>query len=171
MISSEILLGLPEYKITGIEQRAGRVVITAQHATAAACPQCGGTKMRLKDKRIRCPRHESWGQRRTELELTTHKWKCKECKHIFWSAFRGCCPASELPRHSGVAYFTTTGMESAAAVWPSARGSAAQRWNAGVWIFYSVRPPSGSVCCVRPYWALMSTSLPVARAMPPRFVT
>jgi transposase len=92
LINSETLLGLPDFTVSGAKQTAGRVSISAKGTGTAACPHCGGTQLRLKDKRMRRPRHESWGQRHTELELTSRKWKCKGCSRSFWERFPGLLP-------------------------------------------------------------------------------
>jgi transposase len=94
---------LPEYEITGIEEVAGRVRITARYTGAVKCPHCGGTELRMKDLRIRRPRHESWGTRQCQLELESRKWLCPACKRSFWQRFPGILPrlrASEPFRRS-----------------------------------------------------------------------
>lgn len=103
MIRSEAILGLPEYEITSIEERAGRVEIRARFTGKVACPHCGETKLRRKDRRTRCLRHESWGMRQCALELETHKWVCRACSRSFWQRFPGILPrmrASEPFRRS-----------------------------------------------------------------------
>lgn len=92
MIRSEAAVGLPEYQLTGIEEKSGRVTLAVEYTGGVACPHCGGTKLRLKGKRQRRPRHESWGKRHTELELTSRKWKCQQCGRSFWERFPGLLP-------------------------------------------------------------------------------
>jgi len=92
LIRSEAVLGLPGYQITGIEERNGRVRLSARHTGPIACPQCGGSRLRNKGRRIRCLRHESGGTRHSELELETQKWQCRECGHSFWQRFSGILP-------------------------------------------------------------------------------
>ncbi len=53
------------------------------------CPECGSKQLRLKDRRLRHPRHEDWGLRQTYLELETKKWHCKDCGRFFWQRFPG----------------------------------------------------------------------------------
>ena len=48
--------------------------------------------MRVKDRRIRQPRHESWGSRHSILLLETRKWKCHGCRRSFWERFPGILP-------------------------------------------------------------------------------
>jgi len=101
--SSEIVLGLPDYQITAIRQDAGRVTIAVEYKGAVKCPHCECTRLRRKDTAIRNPRHESWGQRHSVWELTTHKWACKGCGRSFWERFPGLLPrkrATEAFRRS-----------------------------------------------------------------------
>jgi transposase len=92
LIRSEAVLGLPGYQITGIEEQSGEVRISARHAGPISCPQCGSSRLRLKDRRIRQPRHESWGLRRSVLLLESRKWVCRECGRYFWQRFPGIQP-------------------------------------------------------------------------------
>ena len=92
MISSEAILGLPEYEVTAVEETAGRVRIRARFTGKVQCPHCGGEKLRRKDRRIRTPRHESWGVRHCWLELETGKWECRACRRSFWQRFPGIQP-------------------------------------------------------------------------------
>jgi transposase len=96
-------MGLPEYEITGCEERAGEVRIQARFTGTVSCPHCGGTKLRMRGRRTRRPRHESWGERRVRLELETKKWRCLGCARSFWQRFTGILPrfrASERFRRS-----------------------------------------------------------------------
>ncbi len=92
MIRSEALIGLPEYEVTGVEEVAGEVRLQARFIGAVLCPYCEGTELRLRDRRVRRPRHESWGERRTVLELETRKWRCLKCERSFWQRFPGILP-------------------------------------------------------------------------------
>ena len=92
MIRSEAVIGLPGYQITGIEKRSGRVRISARYTGPKSCPFCGGEHLRLKDRRVRNLRHESWGVRHCELELETRKWRCHSCSRSFWQRFPGILP-------------------------------------------------------------------------------
>ena len=87
-------MGLPEYEITAIEEVAGRVRIRARYVGRVACPRCGGEKLRRKDRRVRYPRHESWGVRHSVLALETYKWECRACRRSFWQRFPGILPRS-----------------------------------------------------------------------------
>ncbi len=103
MIRSEVLLGLPEYEVTAVDEVAGQVRIKVRFKGRVSCPHCEGTKLRLKDRRVRRPRHESWGMRRCFLELETRKWRCDSCGRSFWQRFPGILPrlrASEPFRRS-----------------------------------------------------------------------
>lgn len=92
MISSEAVLGLPGYQITGIEQAAGEVRISARYTGPKSCPHCQSQRLRLKDKRWREPQHESWGLRHCILELESCKFRCKDCGRTFWQRFPGILP-------------------------------------------------------------------------------
>ena len=92
MISSEAVLGLPGYQITGIEERAGMVSISARYTGPQCCPHCDSERLRVKDRRWRQPRHESWGLRHCVLQLETRKFRCKDCGRSFWQRFPGILP-------------------------------------------------------------------------------
>jgi transposase len=83
---------LPEYEVTSVEERAGRIRIGLRFTGQVVCPQCGSDQLRLKDRRMRRPRHESWGERRSELELESRKWRCLGCGRYFWQRFPGVLP-------------------------------------------------------------------------------
>ena len=85
-------MGLPEYEVTAVEEVGGQVRVAARFTGAISCPHCGHSKLRLKDRRIRRPRHESWGVRRVVLELETRKWQCRACSRSFWQRFPGLQP-------------------------------------------------------------------------------
>jgi transposase len=103
LISAEAVLGLPEYQITGIAEVAGEVRISVRFTGRTSCPHCNGEKLRSKGRRMRRPRHESWGLRRCVLDLETRKWQCQGCGRSFWQRFTGILPrlrASEPFRRS-----------------------------------------------------------------------
>lgn len=103
MIRSEAVIGLPDYEITGIEEIAGEVRLRVRYTGRSRCPHCEGEQLRLKDRRLRRPRHESWGVRHCRLELESRKWLCLGCKRSFWQRFPGILPrlrASEPFRRS-----------------------------------------------------------------------
>lgn len=92
MIRSEAVLGLPDYEITACDEIAGEVRIRARVTGRVACPHCDGIDLRVKARRIRRPRHESWGERRVRLELETRKWLCGTCQRFFWQCMPGIQP-------------------------------------------------------------------------------
>jgi len=92
LISTEAVLGLPGYQITGIEERAGRITVQARYEGLVQCPECGGDRLRLRDRGLRRLRHESWGVRHVLLELETRKWHCRDCDRSFWQRFPGILP-------------------------------------------------------------------------------
>lgn len=91
-MQSEVLLGLPGYQITHIEEQAGAVRICARYLGEISCPDCQGTKLRSKDRRVRLLRHESWGMRRTVLALESRKFRCEACGRYFWQRTPGVLP-------------------------------------------------------------------------------
>ena len=66
--------------------------ISARHAGPISCPHCKSQRLRLKDKRMREPRHESWGLRHCILELESCKYRCKDCGRSFWQRLPGILP-------------------------------------------------------------------------------
>jgi transposase len=92
LIDPNALLGLPGYEITGIEVVAGVLRISLRHTGTVSCPDCGGTELRNRDRRVRRLRHDSFGLRHCELELETRKWRCKLCGRTFWQRFPGILP-------------------------------------------------------------------------------
>jgi transposase len=89
LIRSEAVLGLPGYQIISIEEQAGKVRIRVRYGGAVTCPKCGGSKLRVKARRVRRPRHESWGTRQTELEVEVKKRYCGQCRKYFWDRLPG----------------------------------------------------------------------------------
>jgi transposase len=92
LIRSEIVLGLPEYEMTAVDEVGGMVRIAARFMGRVSCPHCGAAKLRVKDRRLRSLRHESWGVRRCVLALETRKWLCRSCGRSFWQRFPGIQP-------------------------------------------------------------------------------
>jgi transposase len=91
-MQSEVLLGLPGYQITKIEEQAGSVRVSARYLGEISCPACQGTKLRCKDRRVRMLRHESWGMRSTVLAVETRKFRCAACGRYFWQRMPGVLP-------------------------------------------------------------------------------
>jgi len=92
VISTEAILGLPGFQITDIEEESGEVRISARYSGPISCPGCGGKHLRMKDRRVRRARHESWGLRHTLLLVETKKWRCCDCHRGFWQRFPGLLP-------------------------------------------------------------------------------
>ena len=92
MISSEVLLGLPNYEISDVERSGVEVRITARYAGPLCCPHCGGSRLRSKDRFTRRVRHEDWGTRRCVLFLEGRKWLCLSCSRYFNQRFPGILP-------------------------------------------------------------------------------
>ena len=89
MNQSEIIIGLPDYQITGIVREKGQQVISAEYLGEITCPECGATKLRSKGLYTRKVRHENWGVRHTILKLEGRKWLCQECGRYFRQRFPG----------------------------------------------------------------------------------
>ena len=68
------------------------MTISASSTGPVACPHCGGTALRVKDRRVRRPRHESWGTGQCVVELETRKYVCGGCGRGFWQRFAGILP-------------------------------------------------------------------------------
>jgi transposase len=92
LIRSEIVLGLPDYEITGLEIRGGGIRISARHKGLKACPHCGSERLRNKGRYERRVRHENWGLRHCVLELHACKWQCQACGRYFRERFPGIQP-------------------------------------------------------------------------------
>jgi len=92
LIRSDVLLGLPEYEVSSVEESGGVVLIRARFTGKVQCPHCGGEKLGRKDRRTRRLRHESWGQRVTLLEVESRKWVCRSCSRSFWQRMPGIQP-------------------------------------------------------------------------------
>jgi len=89
LISTEIILGLPGYQITGIERNRGQVRISARYSGPISCPHCGGSRLRSKGRYTRRVRHENWGLRHCVLQLEARKWHCRGCRRHFRQRFPG----------------------------------------------------------------------------------
>jgi len=92
LIRSDVLLGLPDYEVTAVDEVGGEIRISVRFTGQICCPHCGEEKLRPKDRRTRRPRHESWGVRHCVLELETRKWLCRSCGRSFWQRFPGIQP-------------------------------------------------------------------------------
>lgn len=77
-----------------IERISGKnpVVIEARYSGEVTCPDCGGGRLRKKDRFIRKLRHESMGTRRCWLHLRGWKYHCQSCGRYFHQRFPGVLP-------------------------------------------------------------------------------
>jgi transposase len=89
---SEILLGLPLYEISDIQQVGGAVKIGARYVGPRQCPHCGSGQLRNKGKYLREVRHQNWGFRPVLLKLEARKWRCLQCGRYFRDRFPGILP-------------------------------------------------------------------------------
>lgn len=92
MINSEVLVGLPGYEVTNIEEIGGGVRCWVRYEGVVSCPHCEGLELRVKGRRYRRLRHESIGTRICEWVLETRKWLCRACGRFFWQRFPGILP-------------------------------------------------------------------------------
>jgi transposase len=90
--NSEIILGLPDYEITGIDREGKQIRIQARYKGRIACPEWDGQRLRLKDTYLRIVRHEIWGARHVSIELRCHKWRCGDCHRYFRQRLPGILP-------------------------------------------------------------------------------
>jgi hypothetical protein len=158
LIRSEAILGLPDYEITGIEEAAGQIRIQAGFEEAVACPHCGSSSLRIKDRRIRRLRHESWG-------IGTACWSWRRANGdvasataVSGSASRVFSRACEPPNRSGGRFVRSISTASVAAGWASGNGCRAPLSSAGFSGFWNCWQASGSRASVHRFWALTSTS-------------
>ncbi|HWB85307.1 MAG TPA: ISL3 family transposase [Bryobacteraceae bacterium] len=79
MIQSEIVLGLPDFQITDIQQKKGMLKIWARYTGPRFCAHCGGVRLRNKGWVRRSVRHEDWGLRHGWLEIEVPKSQCLIC--------------------------------------------------------------------------------------------
>ncbi len=79
LIKSEILLGLPDFQITGIQRHGGNLRVSASYIGPRVCAHCGSTRLRNKGWVQRTVRHEDWGLRHEVLLLWVPKSKCLVC--------------------------------------------------------------------------------------------
>lgn len=131
MSSWEALLGLPGFEVTGICRSEGMVVFSVRYVGVCACPFCGSESLRLRDLRTRRVRHESLGERCSELKLETRKWLCRGCGRSFWQRFPGILPRkrSSEPFRRSVAWQHRDGLDRARLSHRERIGSATvERW-------------------------------------------
>ena len=101
MPHDEAILGLPGYEIKEIRREGRRVIVSARYTGPARCPDCGGDRLRKKDRFTRTVRHEGWGMRQGYLQLQACKFVCLNCGRYFNERFPGILPrrrSSELFR-------------------------------------------------------------------------
>ncbi len=92
MFSSEALVGLPGYEVTGICHSDRTVLVSVRFVGEVHCAFCSGKDLKARDRRLRRIRHESYGERQCVLELETRKWRCLSCDRAFWQRFPGVLP-------------------------------------------------------------------------------
>lgn len=68
------------------------VIIEAEYVGPTACPGCGGTKLRKKDRIERRLNHAGLGRSTTRLHLTLRKYHCLGCGRYFRPRMPGILP-------------------------------------------------------------------------------
>ena len=92
MPHDEEILGLRGYEIKEICKDEGAVKVRARYTGPARCPHCGGDRLRKKDRFTRTVRHETWGMRRSYMQVEAHKFHCLKCGRYFNERFPGILP-------------------------------------------------------------------------------
>jgi transposase len=98
LANEEILLGLPQYQITGIERKSGEVRISVRYTGPKSCPHCRSERQRSKGWYTRLVRHEDLGTRHSRMAVSARKWLCLDCGRQFRQRLPGilsCQRASE----------------------------------------------------------------------------
>jgi transposase len=92
LTNDEIVLGLPDYQISGIERKSGEVRISARYTGPKSCPHCQSQRQRSKGWYARPVRHENLGLRHCRLLVQARKWKCLDCQRQFRQRLPGILP-------------------------------------------------------------------------------
>ena len=85
------ILNIYGFQVEKIEGR-NPVVVSVHYSMPTQCPHCQGKMLRIKDTFRRRIRHESFGSRKTFLDLKTHKYLCKTCGRYFNQRIPGLLP-------------------------------------------------------------------------------
>ena len=107
---------------------------------------------------MRLLRHESWGTRRSVLELETRKWRCQGCQRSFWQRFPGILTrrrATEPFRRSVSIKHYDGISRSRLAKRESIASATVERWFR---IICGCRRRNANPLPVRRFWALTNTS-------------
>lgn len=89
--SVNILLDLPGFNILDVIGN-NHLTLRVQYQGKTECPSCSGTKLRIKDTFTRVIRHVLFGLRPSHIEVTAHKYLCRDCGAYFNSRFPGIKP-------------------------------------------------------------------------------
>lgn len=82
------VLGLPGFVIESAEG-TDPVVMKVRYIGPVNCPECQGSSLRVKDRRVRAVRHAGFGVRSCWLILEARKYLCKGCGRYFNQRFPG----------------------------------------------------------------------------------
>lgn len=83
------LIGMPYYEIIGVFEEGSEVRILARYNGPKLCAGCGSPNLRNKGVVRRKVRHVSWVHQKVWLDLTGHRWQCRDCGIQFRERFAG----------------------------------------------------------------------------------
>jgi transposase len=92
LTNDEIVIGLPDYQISGMERKCGEVRISVRYSGPKSCPHCHSERQRSKGWYGRRVRHETLGLRHSRLEVLARKWLCLDCGRQFRQRLPGILP-------------------------------------------------------------------------------
>lgn len=83
------LIGMPYYNIIDVLDNGSEIRILARYQGPKSCAGCGSSNLRNRGVIHRKVRHVSWVRQRVWLELTGHRWQCRDCGIEFRERFPG----------------------------------------------------------------------------------
>jgi len=81
----------PRFKVHSV-RGYNPMIIEAEYIGKVACPDCGGTQLRTKDRIQRRIRHATMGTRQTWIDLVLRKYHCHACGRYFRTRMPGILP-------------------------------------------------------------------------------
>ena len=81
----------PRFKVHSV-RGYNPMIIEAEYIGKVACPACGGTQLRTKDRIQRRIRHATMGTRQTWIDLVLRKYHCHACGRYFRTRMPGILP-------------------------------------------------------------------------------
>lgn len=83
-----LITGLPFLKVEAVKY-GYPIRVQCSMDQAAVCPRCGGTELRLKDKKLRKIKGITHSDVPTDLFLTVPKYRCQQCGRTFMQEISG----------------------------------------------------------------------------------